>query len=206
MHAGLPAYLLVAVTVIVVPGPDTALTIRNAVRGGRAAGVRTALGVVTGQGVWAGGASAGIVALLTSAQPALQVLRAVGAGYLVILGTRAIVDAIRDPGLPPAAPSVGRSGHRSAYRQGLASNLANPKIAVFFAALLPQFAHSPAEAVGLGVLFMAMTLSWLTMYAVVVGSATAWFGRRRVRRCLAGVSGTALVALGARLGVEAASS
>lgn len=196
-HSGLAAYLLIAVTVIVTPGPDTALTIRNAV-GGRGAGVRTALGVVTGQAVWATAASAGVVALLTQAQPALLLLRAVGAAYLVLLGAQAVVQAIRDR--DATTPVAGKSG--AAYRQGLVSNLSNPKIAVFFAALLPQFAQSASAALGLSALFMAMTLCWLTLYAVVVGSARAWFSRRRVRRGITAVSGTALVVLGARLGVE----
>ena len=203
-HASLAAYVLVAVTVIVVPGPDTALTIRNTVQGGRTAGVRTALGVVTGQGVWAGAAGAGVVALLTRAQPALHVLRAIGACYLVVLGGIAIAEAVRDRDVTTHPQGDGQPRRRSAYRQGLVSNLSNPKIAVFFAALLPQFAHSAAGAIGLSALFMAMTLCWLFMYAVVVGSASSWFDRRRVRRCVTGVSGTALVALGARLGVEAA--
>ena len=201
---GVAAYCVVALTVIVVPGPDTALTIRNAVAGGRAAGVRTALGVVTGQGVWASAASAGLVAVLTRAQPALHLLRAVGAGYLVLLGARAILDAIRDREPWVAAAADGPSRRRPAYRQGLASNLSNPKIAVFFAALLPQFAHSAGQAMVLSLVFMVMTLCWLTAYAVVVGSATAWFGRRRVRRWITGGSGVALVGLGARFGVEAA--
>ena len=200
-NPGLAAYFLVAVTVIAVPGPDTALTIRNTVRDGPAAGLRTALGVVTGQGVWAGAAVAGVVALLTRAQPALHLLRLVGAGYLILLGAQAIYDAVRDrdTGVSPTAVAPGRL---APYRQGLVSNLSNPKIAVFFAALLPQFTQTASGAAALSALFMAMTVCWLSAYALVVGSARTWFGRRRVRRCVAGASGTALVALGTRLGLE----
>src|ERR1051326_8245964 len=120
-------FLLVALVVIVSPGPDFALTVRNTLLAGRAGGVATVAGVVTGQAMWALAAAAGIAALLVASQPLFVALRFVGAAYLVYLGVHALRRALarRTCGeLRVRAP--GRVS--SPYRQGLISNLSNPKM------------------------------------------------------------------------------
>ena len=114
------AFLGVALLLIVAPGPDFALTVRNTVRGG---GRATALGVATGQLVWSCAAAAGIAAVLAASHPAFVALRLAGAMYLVWLG----IATLRSRASRPARSLLG-----SPYRQGLISNLANPKMPVFF--------------------------------------------------------------------------
>ena len=127
--AELLAFLGVAFVVIVTPGQDTALTVRNTLAGGRGAGLRTAAGVVCGQSVWALAASAGVAALLVASEPAFVVLKLAGAAYLVYLGGQALVAAARprDDVRDGAPAANGRE-----LRQGVLSNLGNPKMAVFF--------------------------------------------------------------------------
>jgi threonine/homoserine/homoserine lactone efflux protein len=195
--AELLAFVGVAVIVIVTPGQDTALTIRNTLAGGRRAGIRTAAGVVCGQAVWALAASAGIAALLVASEPAFVVLKVLGAAYLAYLGAQALLAAVRPrAGVPvPARPAArGRE-----LRQGLLSNLGNPKMAVFFSSLLPQFGDSFHALLGLGLLFCALTMVWLSAYAAALARAGAVLRRPRVRRAIDAVTGTALVALGIRL-------
>ena len=194
--AELLAFVGVAVVVIIAPGQDTALTVRNTLAGGRRAGVRTAVGVVCGQGVWALAASAGLAAVLVASEPAFLALRLAGAAYLVWLGARALLAAARRRRAVPAR-APGGGGHE--LRQGLLSNLGNPKMAVFFSSLLPQFADAFPALLGLGLLFCALTLAWLTAYALVVARAGEVLRRPRVRRALDAVTGAALVALGLRL-------
>jgi threonine/homoserine/homoserine lactone efflux protein len=203
------AFLGVSALVIVTPGPDTALTIRNSLLGGRRAGAFTALGVSTGQAVWTVAASAGIVALLAASEPAFTALRLAGAAYLVFLGAQALLHAVR--GLEARRQSWGAEPRRSlpgprAYRQGLISNLGNPKMAVFFTSLLPQFAGSGGASflalLVLGLVFSLFTLVWLTGYAVAVAKAGDVLRRPLVRRLLEGVTGAVLVALGLRLATE----
>jgi len=134
------AFLGVSLLVIVTPGQDTALTIRNTLAGGRRGGVFTALGVVSGQVTWALATSAGLAAVLVASQPAFTALRLAGAAYLVLLGVQALVAAVRARGREAAAGPRTRPAARTAYRQGLLSNLGNAKVAVFFTSLLPQFA------------------------------------------------------------------
>jgi threonine/homoserine/homoserine lactone efflux protein len=192
------SFLGVSALVIVTPGQDTALTIRNSLRAGRRGGVMTALGVSTAQVVWAAATSAGLAALLVASEPVFLTLRWLGAAYLVFLGLQSLVRAVR--GADRAGNRPGRS--RSAYRQGLVSNLGNPKMAIFFSSLLPQFAHSFGALFVLGLLFAAMTLIWLSAYAVAVSKAGDILHRTNARRVIDAVVGAVLVAFGARLATE----
>jgi threonine/homoserine/homoserine lactone efflux protein len=205
----LAAFLGVAALVIVTPGPDTALTIRNSLLGGRRAGMFTAAGVACGQAIWAVATSAGVAAVLRASEPAFTALRFAGAAYLAWLGLQALVAAVRRDGSAGRVCARRRAGpttSRRALRQGLLSNLGNPKMAVFFTSLLPQFAaggrNSFATLLLLGLLFSTMTLAWLAAYAAVVAGAGERLLRPRVRRLVDAVTGAVLVALGVRLATE----
>jgi len=188
--------------VIVTPGQDTALTIRNTLRGGRRDGVCTALGVVTGQCAWAVATSAGLAALLVASEPAFHALRWFGAAYLAYLGLQSLYRAVRRT---EASVSEPRTRTRP-YRQGFISNLGNPKMAIFFSSLLPQFVRAGPDAawamVGLGLVFVTMTLVWLSAYAAVVARAGDVLRRPRVRRAVDATMGAILIAFGGRLAVE----
>jgi threonine/homoserine/homoserine lactone efflux protein len=195
--AELAGFLVVAAVVICTPGQDTALTIRNALSGGRRSGLATALGVALGQGVWTVAAAAGLVAVLRASQPAFTALRFAGAAYLVYLGLQSLLAAARsrDPRHPPST----RTTAGGSLRQGLVSNLANPKMAVFFTSLLPQFGSAFATLLALGLLFASLTGLWLAGYAVAAARARRLLARERVRRAFEAVTGTVLVALGLRV-------
>ena len=197
--AQLAAFLGVSTVVIVTPGQDTALTIRNTLLGGRRGGVTTAAGVVSGQLVWAVGASAGLSAVLLASEPVFTAIRLAGAAYLVLLGAQALLAAARDA---LAFDEAGSRRRRAPYRQGVLSNLGNPKMAVFFTSLLPQFGSSFAGMLALGTVFATLTLAWLSVYAVAVAKASGVLRRRPVRRALDALTGTALVALGLRVAAE----
>ena len=207
MPGELVGFLAVAALVIVTPGPDTALTIRNTLRGGRSAGIATAFGVVGGQAVWALATSLGVAALLVASEPAFAAVRLAGAAYLVFLGVQTLLGAWHG-GLTEVAAATGSSGlpSRTAVRQGFLSNLGNPKMAAFFPSLLPQFAPAGEPAflplLALGLLFCTLTLVWLSAYAVAVARAGGFLRRSGVRRALEAVTGTVLVALGLRLATE----
>jgi threonine/homoserine/homoserine lactone efflux protein len=206
MHE-LAAFFGVSVLVIVTPGQDTALTIRNTLAGGKRAGVFTAVGVSSGQVTWALATSAGLSALVVASESAFVVLKIVGAIYLAYLGARALWTAIRGDGPPEKGPGRARGPLKAfvAYRQGLVSNLSNPKIAVFFTSLLPQFAGGRASflsLIALGVVFATMTLVWLTGYAFAVAKAGDFLRRERIRRTVDRITGAVLVGLGLRLAAE----
>jgi threonine/homoserine/homoserine lactone efflux protein len=205
--AQFPAFLAVAVVVIVTPGPDTALTVRNTLLGGRRAGFLTALGAVSGQMVWIVAACAGIAGLLVASEPAFVAVKLVGAAYLVMLGVSSLLHAWRSaPAAGRVAPLGARLSPRTAYRQGVISDLGNPKIALFFTSLLPQFAGGDRPAflamLSLGLVFSVLTIAWLVLYVRAVARAGDVLRRPRVRRVLDSVTGSVLVALGLRLAAE----
>ncbi|HEY7140137.1 MAG TPA: LysE family translocator [Methylomirabilota bacterium] len=209
MEPSLPAFLGIAALVIVTPGPDTALTIRNTLGGGWPAGLGTALGVATGQAVWTVAASAGLAALLVASAPAFAALRLAGAVYLVWLGAQGLWAAARADGHARRTDDPGRArplASRAAFRQGVLSNLGNPKMAVFFTSLLPQFAPSGRASLttllALGFLFCGMTLAWLAAYALVVARVGDVLRRSGIRRVIEAVTGLVLLALGARLAFD----
>jgi threonine/homoserine/homoserine lactone efflux protein len=200
------AFLGVSALVIVTPGQDTALTIKNTLAGGRRAGVLTALGVSTGQAVWTLAASAGVAALLVASEPAFLALKLAGAAYLIFLGAQALLAALRGATARELPGSGQRLAPQAGYRQGVVSNLGNPKMAVFFTSLLPQFAPaggtSFAAMLALGLVFCAMTFAWLAGYAAAVDRAGHVLRRTGVRRALDAVTGAVLVAFGLRLAVQ----
>ena len=198
------AFVGIAALVIVTPGQDTALIIRNSLLGNRRSGVFTALGVSTGQCAWAVATSAGIAAVIVAFEPAFVALRVFGAAYLFFLGAQALLSAARKRPVSQRdrVPSGRSARARVAFRQGLVSNIGNPKMAVFFTSLLPQFGHSFAALLALGLLFAAMTLVWLTAYAFAVARAGDVLRRPKVRRLIDAVVGLVLVAFGVRLATE----
>jgi threonine/homoserine/homoserine lactone efflux protein len=196
------AFLGIAALVIVTPGQDTALTIRNSLVRGRRGGIATAFGVASGQAAWTLATSIGLAALLVASEPVFAALRLAGAAYLVLLGLQALRDALRPRDRGPVAQAARNLRPAVAYRQGVLSNLGNPKMAVFFTSLLPQFASSFVGLLALGLVFCSLTLVWLSAYAVAVARAGDVLRRPRIRRALDAVTGTVLVALGLRLAAE----
>jgi threonine/homoserine/homoserine lactone efflux protein len=201
MVEGLAAFVAVSIVVICTPGQDTALTIRNTLSGGRESGIATAAGVALGLATWTVAASLGVVALLRASEPVFDALRLAGAAYLVLLGLQSLAAAARRAERPVLRREA-EVGPMRALRQGLVSNLGNPKIALFFASLLPQFAPSRGGAfagfLALGFLFAAMTLAWLTLYAVAVHRLRELLGGP-IRRVLDAVTGLVLAGLGLRV-------
>jgi threonine/homoserine/homoserine lactone efflux protein len=193
------AFLGVAAIVIVTPGQDTALTIRNALTGGRRAGVFTAAGVALGQATWTIAAAAGVAAVLRASEPAFLTVRLAGAAYLIYLGAQTLVGAFRGRRVEHGRRVRTPGG---AFRQGMLSNLGNPKMAIFFTSLLPQFGSSFGVMLALGLVFCTMTFVWLTAYGFAVAKAGDVLRRPRIRRVVDFVTGTVLAAFGVRLAFE----
>jgi len=202
------AFIGIAALVICTPGPDTAMTIRNALLGGRSAGLATALGVSTGLAIWALATSAGLVALLVASEPLFLAVKYAGAAYLIWLGVQSLRAAFGPSALQQAIGEPAARGlrPRQAYMQGVVSDLSNPKIAAFFSSMLPQFAPAGAAdfmgLAALGLLFSTMTLLWLSGYALATARMADALRRPRIRRALDGITGVTLIGLGAKLAAE----
>jgi threonine/homoserine/homoserine lactone efflux protein len=190
-------FLAVSAIVVVTPGVDMALVTKNALLHGRRAARATALGVNLGIFIWTLAAALGLAAVIAASAAAFTAIKLAGAVYLVYLGVRTLLGS-HEP--------VATAQRGNAFRQGLASNLLNPKIAVFFTSLLPQFVDAqhaqPQDLLLLGVLFNCLGVVWLLTYAALAARGRDLLRRPRVKRALDRVSGVALVGLGVRLAFE----
>lgn len=206
------AFLGVSLLVICTPGQDTALTIRNTLLGRRSAGLATGIGVAAGQAIWTVATSAGLAVILAASAPLFLAIRLAGAAYLVFLGARSLVKAFsRSPVSDGNGPAIAQKGlrARTAFVQGLLSNLSNAKMVAFFISLLPPFAGPHPSFIlmlALGFNFCLLTLLWLAGYSLAVERLSGWLRRSSVRRALDGVLGAVLVALGLRVSAEALAS
>jgi RhtB (resistance to homoserine/threonine) family protein len=191
----------IASLVTVTPGPDMALIARNALRGGLDAAFRTSAGVLSGLVVWAFLSAIGIAALVAASTTAFTVLKLAGAAYLIYLG---LTSFRRRPEEPEAARPSAAFG--SPYRQGLLSNLLNPKVGVFYATFLPQFVEPGGSVLAwtmlLAGIHMAISIAWLAFYSWLVARVRTVLSRPAIRRALDRVTGTVLVGLGLRLALE----
>ncbi len=192
------AFAGVALAISISPGPDMALVLRNTVRGGRAAGFRTVGGIAVGLLVWATMSALGVAAVLAASATVFAVLKLAGAAYLVYLGVQSLRSLRRGEEPIEAAPKPAGSP----FRQGLVTNLLNPKLAVLFTTLLPQFiAHEDpaAKSALLAAVFLAIGLTWLVVYTLIVAVVAR---SRRFRMITEAITGVVLIALGARLALE----
>ncbi|MGW4246430.1 LysE family translocator [Nocardia sp. NPDC004722] len=187
------------------PGPDFLIVLRNSVVSGRGAGVASAAGIAVGVFVWALVTAVGVAGLLAASAQAYTVVKLLGAIYLAYIGIRALLAARRGDYRPDPDAAANRRGGLIAFRQGLLTNLLNPKCAVFFIALVPQFLPADPSALGtleLAVVCTVANLCWFVTLAFAVGALRQWFTRRRVRRVLDAAMGTFMVGLGLRIALE----
>jgi threonine/homoserine/homoserine lactone efflux protein len=199
----LPAFFAAVLLISAAPGPAVALLVRRAATRGFEATVPVVVGLELGLYFWIVAAGAGLAALVAASDTAYLVLRIGGGAFLVLLGLRAWREAVRG-GAEAAAPPDG--SRRSGFLLGVVTNLANPKAAVFTFAFYPQFIpHGydllPTAAL-LGVLQISFELCLYCAFVAGVARTRGWFLRRRTRRILDALSGSALLGLGARVAAE----
>jgi threonine/homoserine/homoserine lactone efflux protein len=201
-------YLAVATLLIVTPGPDTALVTRNALLAGRRAASFTTLGIGTGSIIWAMASVFGIAVLLEDSVVAFSVFKFAGAAYLGYLGLRSLIASFRESkqtSMTSSNPETTRLGGVVAFRQGLLSNLLNPKAGAIFATTLPQFINPGDSTTRLAFMLLAyeaILLIWLHLYGYLVSRAGQSRFGTRVRAILHGVTGVVLLTLGIRLAFE----
>jgi threonine/homoserine/homoserine lactone efflux protein len=192
------AFVPVAIVVTITPGPATAMVVRSAARGGRHEALRCIAGNSIGVLAWALLAAAGLAAVVAASAEVSTAVKLAGAVVLIVLGIQSLRARRVEPG-------AGGGGGR-ALRDGLITSLSNPKLAVFYVALFPQFVPAGAPVLPAAVL-MALTIVafdvvWYSAVAHAVTRARRAFvdgpWARRVER----LTGAVLIGLGARLALE----
>jgi threonine/homoserine/homoserine lactone efflux protein len=200
------AFIGVAALLTILPGADMALVTRNVLALGRRRTMLTILGIGAGCLIHATASALGISAILATSATAYNIVKTVGAGYLVWIGIQSIKAARRPSPSPVADRPSPRTGSLGAFLQGFLTNVLNPKVAIFYLTFLPQFI-SPGEPVlarslMLASIHIAMGLVWLTAYAWFIDRLGTVLTRPAVKAWLERVTGGLLIALGARLAWE----
>lgn len=196
-----------AALLVILPGPDTLVFLRSLVRSGRGAALRTLAGTLTGLAIWVLVAVLGLTAVLRASHDAYLALRVVGAAYLVWLGVQAL--RTRRAANAVAAgdrPGAGRMGLRSGFGAGLATDLLNPKVGVFFVTFLPTFiaADQPVAATSLllGGIYILETALYFVVLLVAASTVTRWMATERIRSRIDRTMGAVFIVFGVRLVLE----
>jgi threonine/homoserine/homoserine lactone efflux protein len=201
-------FVIFAAAVVIAPGPDFAVVVRNSLARGRTAGFLTSLGVVASCLVQGTLAAFGVGVVIARSQPLFLAIRWAGVAYLCYLGVQALLAARRDDAwqhdanaLPPP-----RARRMAALRQGFLCNITNPKVLAFYLSVLPQFlghAGTPTvDALALAYTHAVLGVFWLFALVTFLHRVRPWLQRRRVRRSLDAVTGTALIGFASALAVE----
>jgi threonine/homoserine/homoserine lactone efflux protein len=199
----LPEFFIIAVLVTITPGPGTAMVVRVTACDGRAAARKAILGNCVGVLTWGVLSAVGVSSLIVASQSAYDVLRTVGAIVLVVMGARSL-GARRRSGQHTAETKDAQPAYRrqAGLRTGLVTSMANPKLAVFFVALLPQFLTrgSPVlpYAMAMAVAVVALDLAWYSVLSYAIDKARNLL-RPRVQQTLEQITGTVMIGLGIHL-------
>lgn len=197
----LPQLLTIVVVVLlgaISPGPDFAVLLRRTAVSGRAAGLRCAAGMGAGIAVWVLAVGGGVAALLAASAVAFTVVKLAGAGYLIVLGCRAWLSLRGGAATPEPAPLTAAG----AFREGLLCNLLNPKVAVFYLALLPQFLPLGGGlllTMELAAVAAATVTAWYVVVTVGVAAMRRFLASRRARRIVDATMGAVLIGVGVRI-------
>ncbi|WP_455139138.1 LysE family translocator [Thermophilibacter sp.] len=215
---GYGGFVASAAALCLTPGIDTVYILTRTVAGGRAEGLASALGINTGLVVHTLLVAAGLSLVLAASPVAFGAIKVAGAAYLVVMGARSVVGALRGDvtsfsalgerdgdGAGPGSGGATRAGTLRTYAQGVLTNVLNPKIILFFLALLPQFVatpnpYGPLPFLALGLTYVALSTLW-TVVIVAVAAPFSGLLRRspRAGRVTGVVSGLVYVALGAMI-------
>jgi threonine/homoserine/homoserine lactone efflux protein len=223
------SFALVAGLLTIIPGLDTALVLRSAIRHGPRHAFATAIGIGTGALAWGAAAAVGVSALLTTSTIAYTTLRVIGAAYMVWLGARLIWTGVirRSPTAQPepepekpgqesgfstsessntgASAGPARGSLWAAWRLGALTNLLNPKIGAFYVAVLPQFIPEHASPLAMGLLLALVHdlegLLWFTVIIVAASRMRDLLRRRAAQRLVDGGTGSVLIGFGLKLGL-----
>ena len=183
------------------PGIDTALITKRTISDGRKDGYQMALGITTGSLVHTFAAAFGLSAILMKSAVAFDIVKYVGALYLIYLGVSSFITrkkkAVKDE------EEILDERKKSAFQQGLLSNVFNPKVAMFFLTFLPQFVkvgeHATTQLVLMGVIYTLLSISWFFLYVFFIHSLKEWLMSPKVQQVMEKATGLVLIGFGIKL-------
>lgn len=195
--AALLGFASVAAVITLVPGLDTTLVLRSTLSRSRTHGFLTAAGIQVGLLVWGVASALGVTMLLAGSDRVLRVLALLGAAYLLWMGAGMIRTGFRPLAEVPAGGEEDRQGWGRSFGTGVATNLLNPKIGVFYLAVIPQFLPEAVSPVLMGTLLalvhIVLGTTWLSLVVLAAGLLAGVLATPVARRWIDRVAGTMIV-------------
>lgn len=205
-------FLVMCILLIILPGPDTAITTKNTLTVSRKGGLQTIIGSCCGLLIHTCAAVIGLSAIIVKSAYIFAVLKYVGAVYLCYLGIKTLWTLRTIRTQSPVVDDVGsiehKYSHQSCFKQGFLTNVTNPKVAVFFLTFLPQFVDGNSGTffpfLIMGLIYTALTMLWFIFYVYLLDRISAFMKKPSTKAVIEGLTGAILIAFGIKLALEKA--
>lgn len=198
-------FLVLSLFVVMSPGIDTALITKRTISGGKNDGYKMAVGLSTGSLVHTFAAAFGISAILMQSAVAFEIVKYVGAIYLIYLGLSSFFTRKEKKIAGEDEESIAKM-KESAFKQGLISNVLNPKVAMFFLTFLPQFVKTADKATGqlilMGVIYTVLSITWFFVYVFLINYLRKWLLSAKVQKIMDKATGLVLIGFGIKLALD----
>ncbi|KEZ51589.1 LysE family translocator [Metabacillus indicus] len=198
-------FIVLSLFVVMSPGIDTALITNRTISGGKRDGFKMALGITAGALVHTFAAAFGLSAVLMQSAAAFEIVKYIGAAYLIYLGVTSFISKGKNKEQSVENPkAIHAKG--SAFKQGFFSNVLNPKVAIFFLTFLPQFvntqSHAAKQLILMGIIYTLMCIVWFIVFVIFINYLRKWLMTPRVQSMMDKATGIVLIAFGLKLALE----
>lgn len=202
-------FVIMSILLIILPGPDTAITTKNTISAGQSAGLKTLFGICCALLIHTLAAVVGLSAIIVKSALLFSIFKYVGAVYLVYLGIKALW-SLKNKTTSAGSESTNESkyANKSFFKQGFLTNILNPKVAVFFLTFLPQFVDTGADTfipfIIMGMTYTVLTAIWSVFYVYLINQISAFMKKPRTQTIIEGLTGAVLILFGIKLALEKA--
>ncbi|WP_282032859.1 LysE family translocator [Metabacillus indicus] len=198
-------FIVLSLFVVMSPGIDTALITKRTISGGKRDGFKMALGITAGALVHTFAAAFGLSAVLMQSAAAFEIVKYIGAAYLIYLGVTSFISKEKNNEQRlENQKEIHAKG--SAFKQGFFSNILNPKVAIFFLTFLPQFvnthSHAAKQLILMGIIYTLMCIVWFIVFVIFINYLRKWLMTPRVQSMMDKATGIVLIAFGLKLALE----
>ncbi|OMF60043.1 lysine transporter LysE [Paenibacillus sp. FSL R5-0490] len=198
-------FLILSLFVVMSPGIDTALITKRTISDGRTDGYKMGLGITAGSLVHTFAAAFGLSAILMQSAAAFEVIKFAGAVYLIYLGLSSFI-SMKKKKNADLETEVKSDMKKSAFKQGLLSNVLNPKVAMFFLTFLPQFVKAGENAqqqlIIMGIIYTLLSIFWFFLYVYFINYMREWLMSPKVQRVMEKATGVVLIGFGLKLALD----
>jgi RhtB (resistance to homoserine/threonine) family protein len=200
-------FVLMCIFLIILPGPDTAITTKNTLTVGRSGGFKTVLGTCCALFIHTSAAVLGLSAIIVKSALLFSVFKYFGAVYLIYLGVKTLWSLKKkEESATVEMNSKIQFENTSCFKQGFLTNILNPKVAVFFLTFLPQFVDTGSNTfipfLIMGITYTVLTAIWSSLYVYLINQISAFMKKPKSQNIIEGITGTILIGFGLKLALE----